>query len=748
MPYKSFSNYVLRTPMFSFNFFDDLTSENYISEEKLKFLCRNPIIMEAIFLASPDLNVQILKWIENGIAETKDVKNLKQTLIKYLTRMSSRCTPFGLFAGCAVGTFSNRTNIQLNCEYKYARHTRIDMNFLVALAKDIVSIPRIKEQILFFPNTSIYNVGHQLRYVEYNYSKGSRVHHISAVNRNVYLEKILKVASNGRLLIELANIIVDEDISKEEAEHFVEELVENQLLISDLEPSVSGSEFLSQICNVLSEINDVDDILHVLLKAQRKMVDSIDKNIGNDSKVYLDLFDDLKSLSSGYELKFMFQTDLVLTAVKNTLNRSILETLEKGLILLNKISTSRTDNSLNEFVKKFTKRYGEAEVSLSVVLDVEVGIGFKQNVEYGDVSPLVDDIVFPEDESNGEKQNISLTSIDKIIQKKIVKAIKNEEYTVFLNDKMFEDFDAEWNDLPNTFSCMIETFKKNGKDKFKLNYLNGSSAANLLGRFCHGDLDILEHSKKILEIESKMSPNIILSEIVHLPESRVGNILMRPSLRKYEIPYLSKSLKKKKNILPIEDLMVSVKNNKILLRSKKENKEVIPYLTNAHNFSSNALPVYNFLCEIQTQGKNRHLGVNSGYLDELYEFVPRIEYESIVLREASWNLTKSDIECLSASTTNQDKFTDEISQFRNKYKIPQYIKVGHKDNLLVINFKNLDSVLLFLKIVKKMPKFSITEFLATEDTAIKRNGEYFVNQIIVSYYNENELIKKQVSHGK
>ena len=194
--------------------------------------------------------------------------------------------------------------------------------------------------------------------------------------------------------------------------------------------------------------------------------------------------------------------------------------------------------------------------------------------------------------------------------------------------------------------------------------------------------------------------------------------------------------------------MVSVKNNKILLRSKKENKEVIPYLTNAHNFSSNALPVYNFLCEIQTQGKNRHLGVNSGYLDELYEFVPRIEYESIVLREASWNLTKSDIECLSASTTNQDKFTDEISQFRNKYKIPQYIKVGHKDNLLVINFKNLDSVLLFLKIVKKMPKFSITEFLATEDTAIKRNGEYFVNQIIVSYYNENELIKKQVSHGK
>ena len=44
-----------------------------------------------------------------------------------------------------------------------------------------------------------------------------------------------------------------------------------------------------------------------------------------------------------------------------------------------------------------------------------------------------------------------------------------------------------WDDLPDTISAMIELVIVGGQQKILINNAGGSSAANLLGRFCHGD---------------------------------------------------------------------------------------------------------------------------------------------------------------------------------------------------------------------------------------------------------------------
>ena len=65
--YKVFNKYALRTPLLPINYYRDLTTRLEISDDKLLNEFKNPMIREAIFLASPVLYKEIIKWSENKI---------------------------------------------------------------------------------------------------------------------------------------------------------------------------------------------------------------------------------------------------------------------------------------------------------------------------------------------------------------------------------------------------------------------------------------------------------------------------------------------------------------------------------------------------------------------------------------------------------------------------------------------------------------------------------------------------------
>ena len=738
-PYKNFSSYILRTPLLSFSWYQKLTSKKNVSDSDFKKIYTDPIIKEAIFLASPSLYEEMMRALNGEMTDKKKEKKLQLSIFKYLSRMSSRCTPFGLFAGCAVGKFDESTEINLIGAAKNKRHTRLDMNYLVALSQDLVKNLKIREQLTFFPNSSIYLAGDQLRYVEYEYVNSKRQHLIVAVDNTEYLSKVLKKASKGALLKDLAALLVDDEITLEEATEFIEQLVSNQLLISELEPSVSGPEFLHQIRSVLKKINHTQDILTSLEETEKKIV-AIDKKIGNDPQKYLTLSEELKSLETTFELKFMFQTDMILQHKKNTISKELITSLQKGLLLLNKISLPAKTSLLTNFKDAFLERFEEREVSLSKALDIEIGIGYKQDLGAGDINPLVDNIAIPPKPSKHSEMDVKWSSVNAFFQKKLIQAYKENAYTITLDDADFKDYEVTWDDLPDTISCMVEIIEEKGLEKIKFNGGGGSSAANLLGRFCHGDTEIHTLVNEMIDVETQINNDKILAEIVHLPESRVGNILMRPDIRAYEIPYLARSVKSVENQLPLDDLMVSVKNHsKILVRSKKYNKEIIPHLTNAHNYSNNSLPIYHFLSDMQTQNIRGGIGFGFGPFANDYEFLPRVEYLNIIIHDATWNLKKSHIEPLLENSKDDTAFYKAIKTFRKTLNIPQYVMLADGDNELLVNFDNLTSVQMFLQTINKRDQFKLTEFLFGESGTVKSGGEYYTNQVIVSFYNEEKL---------
>lgn len=736
--YTPFSKYVLRTPLLSLDFFKNLISDNNISDDKFSEICSNPVIRESIFLASPSLSSQIDRYLNDEIKDLDKKDKLKFSVLKYISRMSSRCTPYGLFAGCTVGELSDTTSITLDFIQNHERRTRLDMNYVVALSIALINNDEIKNQLKFSPNSSIYKLKNKLRYIEYYYKNNIRHHDIVAVDTSEYLDKIVAASEKGLTFLEIANTIIDNEIDLNDAKDFVEELISSQILISDLEPSVSGPEFLNQIIQFLTAKFNSDNAVVSFLNNINEKLKRLDVTIGNPIHDYISISDLIKTNSIEFDLKYLFQCDLVVSTKVNSIDKKTIKNVEKVIFFLNKIRKIKPKTYLDNFKEAFSERYDGREMPISLVLDPEVGIGYGRNVESNDNNPLIDDLHITQPTKNlKDPTDIKWSIIDDIFQKKILNGLRNKQKTVTLTD---DDFliipEASLENLPDTISFIIEIIKEFGQTKLKFNGGGGGSGASLLARFCHSDGKINDLVNEIIEFEHLANPNKLFAEIVHLPEARVGNILARPDFRNYEIPYLARSIKPSENQINIEDIMVSVKNNKIFLRSKKHNKEIIPRLTNAHNYSNvNSLPIYHFLSDMQINENSSGVYVDLSNFDALHKFIPRIEYENIILSYATWNLDKNDVKSLVDMRMN-DSLKNEVITFKESFSLPDFFLLSEGDNELLVNLQNITSLKMFIETIKKKEFFKLTEFIFSEKNQIVKDGfdENYTNEVIISFF--------------
>ncbi len=748
IPYSLFKHYVLRAPLLPVSQLFALTAQPTVSTDQLKAVCSHPVVNEALYLASHELHAELQKWLNGQLTNPKAQEKLKLSALKYLTRMSSRCTPFGLFAGCGLGQFNEATSINIAPPEQYRRHTRLDMNFLVALAQDLARHQLIRPQLKHYPNTSLYKAGSQVRYVEYTYVNSTRQHRIVAVDDSPYLQTILQAAQQGALLASLPPLLVSDDIGLAEATGFIDELVESQVLISELEPSVSGPEFIEQMLQTLAPLNNIDHIVATLKQIQGSLA-AIDAQMGNQPQAYTQLAEALQALGTTYNPKFLFQADTVLTTQQNSLDQQLGPSLKKALLFLNRITPKPKNTKLAQFRQAFTERYEEREVPLAKVLDTEIGIGYDQDKATGDVSPLVDDLALGSAlaEKGPVAYDLPWATFNGLLLSRLNNALASQAYTLTLTDADVEGLEARWDDLPDTLSSMVELVQVNGQQMVVMGSASGTSAANLLGRFCHGDAALQQYTESITQAEAQMNTGKLMAEIVHLPESRVGNILMRPALRPYEIPYLAQSTLPQSQQLPLTDLLVSVQQHrKVVLRSAAHNKEVLPRLATAHNYSFNALPVYHFLCDMQAQDLRPGLAFSWGALESEYAFLPRVVYEQVILAPAQWNVKAEALKPLLARQDASEALLNEVKAWASAQNMPQYVVFVEGDNKLVVNLHNATSVQMWLTAAKKKDRITLHEFLHAEAGLVKRTDNpqvHYTNQVVVAFYNHEKLNKAQ-----
>ncbi|SFO73298.1 thiopeptide-type bacteriocin biosynthesis domain-containing protein [Chitinophaga sp. YR627] len=720
-PYSFDNRLVLRTPRFPLM--------QIPTNDQLPALLHDNAFLEAIYLASPVLYSECIKWREGGITSKKDIDKLTRSLTKYVIRMSRRCTPFGLFSGCAVTEWSENPTAVTVSSTTFNRHTRLDMHYLCALSQQLANMPGVKEHLLYMPNSSVYTIGDELRYVEYLYVGGARLHQISAVSASEYLDKVVSAAYNGATIGQLCNWLADDHIAEEDARIFIDELIEAQLLISEIEPAITGKEFLQQVIEVLEriELQDpavVKDLLTVLGKVAT-LLQQLDASATNSIERYREIMQLLDILGVAYDESKLFQTDVVKHVSGNGINITVQDQLQNALNVMNKLSEYRTNPHLETFMQRFHERYEEQEMPLLEVLDGETGIGYVDSSSTN-IAPLLDDISLP---GKMNEVRFSWGALEQLLSGKLVDMYAEGRQSIEINDEDLKDFTANWNDLPPSFSVMFRIVDEKDNSIY-LESAGGSSAANLLGRFAYADNEINKLVCDITEKEQAMDPEVVYAEIIHLPESRTGNILLHPVFRGYEIPYLAKSSLDKEQQIDLQDLYISVRNNRVVMRSRRLGKQIIPRLSTAHNYTNNSLPVYRFLCDLQLQDKRGDMSFHWGALESKYRFFPRVTCRNTILHLARWTFSQKDIAQL--LNLNGEELTVALQQFRERWKLPEIMVLADGDNELMVDFSCHSMVNAWLSTIKGRQTFELRESLNNQQCITDENGQPYVNQLVAT----------------
>lgn len=713
--YKAFDKFLIRTPLLPFN------------EKPNELNYQDTLFREGIYIASRSLYEEMLKYESNSLKNEKERKRIESTLKKYKMRMQTRTTPFGLFSGVAVCETTPEDS-EIVFGNKINRKARLDMAVVCSIVELLEKDPLIGNEIFYYPNDSIYSIDSKLRYLENKLDKNRYILEVSSVDKSYYLHKILLKSKNGISKKAIVEYIasLDENLSVEDVNDFVTDCIESRLLVSELTPSLTQPDNILDILETLQARISADHMMiHILdsICSTIKTINSSDTGV-DVIPLYESVIENLKKLDIDFDFNKIFQVDTFTQYDSAKLSKKVINDVMDAVNFCISISPSAHPHvNIAEFKTKFYERYEDREVDLIKVMDNDIGIGYpSKHDDY--TNSLIKNFYIP---TQNNQQNFKAWNPkhEGILINKILDSVRSGTNEVVLKK---DDFDKnEDNILHTTASCFFEILDD---QLIFLSFFGDNSGAKMMSRFSHLHQDIDHLVKNISLYEEQVNANTLNAELYYLPNPRTGNVMIRPQdMRKYEITCLSKSSKNEEFQIPISDLTVCIRNNRIVVKSKKLKKEVKIYHTNAYNYSLADLPIFKFLGDLQYQDK---LMTAFQLPDFDLEYVPRIRYKNVIISLAKWNINVQKFKKENPDVTQENV----LGKFKEYFRLPDEIVQAYGDNELYINLLQEDYAPILWDLIDKTNYFAVKEFIFKNSCgAVKDlNDNVYRNQFNLSLY--------------
>ncbi|MGZ3439615.1 MAG: lantibiotic dehydratase [Polyangia bacterium] len=701
---------------------------------RLRELVRRPEVREALFVASPSLSAKLQLWLEGDDGEA--ARLVEPALVRYLVRMAGRPTPFGLFAGYSLGVAGARSTLTVPPLSTCRRTTRLNVDVIYALANAIAERSAHRGAIRYRPNSALYVVGQRLRYLATRMNptspnKIARACTLRETAANEFTSVAVAAArerSDGATIDEISAALTSRfvGVAHEDAKSYVVALIETGLFSASLLPPVTGVDPAVHLLTELRKLPSAGAETEMLQRALDDLAALDQPGAADREAICVRVAQTMRALGAEADSSTLLKVDLRKPAARPVLKQSVLRHIADAVEKLAPLTPPIADAPMRSFMQAFELRYQTREVPLLEALDCETGIGFEQSEV--ESSSLIRGLRCDQPATPGEWQ-----PRDAFVLEKLCAALREGRDEIELSDDDLERLATRDKPLPAGQTAIVtiaaDSLEALDRDEFRLCFAGGAhtTSAALLGRFLDDDPELACHVGSLLRLEEDHDRDALHAEIAHHLEGPVGpvkaatNISRRPLLRDYEIDVGNASGAPVERRIPLDDLLLSLRGGRLILRSRSLGRRVVPHLSTAHSFQQPGVAAYRFLAQLQLQAVQPAAPWSWGPALARAPFLPRVRYGRVILALRTWRLPGDRL--TGVRKLHGAARVMAMRGLRKEQRIPRHVCLVDGDNVLPVDLENVLSLDGLLTACKGMTAAQLREPFAGPDGLIARGGD-------------------------
>jgi lantibiotic biosynthesis protein len=649
-------------------------------------------------------------------------------VLRYLIRMATRPTPYGLFAGVALADFGPRTDLAL-APRPSRRHSRPDMGWLMNFAAGLESRPEVRRHLRFVANPCARIRAGRLVLEERLPRKTDEPKAEVSVRATGAVCKALTLARVPIAYVELRDRL-GEATGAEQAkvEKLLADLWEQTLLLTDLVPSFTITEPARRLAERLRCIDEARESYSALssLLEELSAWDDLEPDLALPA--YRQLAGRAEALAEN-EKQPSLQVDMWLRLQGRQLSGAVAEEVARAAELLLRLSPSpHGPPGLKARRRAFTARYNEGrEVPLLELLDPAAGPGPPGAAA---------------DPANAGGHRSSRRN--QVLLDLACHALRTRARVLELDDRILAELET-W--LPDAATAppsldlyaLVGARSPSAIDAGEFQVVVGPNigaigAGRNLGRFAYflGD-DATRRLTIIARAEETATPGVLAAELVYGPRRfRWANVIVRPAIRRYEIHLGGRSPDGDATAIPLDELVVGMRAGRFYLRWPAADKEI--RITSGHMLNTVDAPdIARFLSDVGQDGRPQLTGFHWG-VAEGFPFLPRVQSGRVVLRPAEWRIGPADKRrhFVSASPAG---LCDDLARWREFGDVPHHVFLVQADNRLVLDLEDAaqaDELLHEIRQLGEGGSLLLQEVLPSFDQAwVEGPGGHYFSEIVV-----------------